>query len=277
MKRGAPDHPKTFALAEALGIRRVHAVGILEMLFHFTSQYAPQGDIGRFTSKRIAAAVDWHGKPDKLISALVETGWIDTHPEVKLVVHDWHDHADRTTLQRLTRQGKSAVKYYHGLTGEVCTQSETDSCTPPVPEPVPIPKPEPVPHHNRTNASREDAPGQQDLGVALVSATVIDFREWIKPWQRCKDPGEVAEIWKVTVLTQGDIRGAFDSRDRYLASDEVARNIIMAPDRFLAEQKKAKWMGIWPAARRGATNAQDRMNASRATTLAVMDSTQKRR
>ncbi len=109
MKRGCPDHPKTYALAEALGIRRVYAVGYLEMLFHFTAQYAPQGDVGRYSDKRIAAGLDWAGSPAKLIDALVTTGWLDRHSGARLVVHDWADHADRTTLQRLTRAGKTPL------------------------------------------------------------------------------------------------------------------------------------------------------------------------
>lgn len=265
MKRGGPDHPKTFALAEALGIRRRDAVGLLEMLFHFTSQYAPRGDIGRYSDKRIAAAVDWNGKPSKLIEGLLATGWIEHHSEVKLVVHDWWDHADRSTLQRLARAGKSTVLQNVGVTGKVCTTDDGVTRTPP--EPVPPPNPNPVPMPTET-AGNGHAPMQENLGVQLVPATVLDFRDWIRPWQRCSDPGEVADLWKSTVITQDDVRGAFAARDRYLASDEVRRNFIMSPQRFLVEQKKAEWAGIWPAA------TTDKISASRATTLAVMRSTQ---
>jgi hypothetical protein len=77
MKRGTPDHPKVYALAEALGIRRPAALGHLELLFHFAAQYAPRGDAGRYPDKRIAAATGWPGKAEKLIESLVTTGWLD--------------------------------------------------------------------------------------------------------------------------------------------------------------------------------------------------------
>jgi hypothetical protein len=34
VKRGTPDHPKVYALAEALGIRRPAALGHLELLYY---------------------------------------------------------------------------------------------------------------------------------------------------------------------------------------------------------------------------------------------------
>jgi len=122
LKRGGPNHPKTYALAESLGIRRAHAVGILEMLFHFTAQYAPEGDIGRYSDKRIAAALDWHASPTKLIDALAATGWIDTHHGVGWVVHGWSEHADRSVVQRLTRAGKKPIQSNHEDTAKVKPQ-----------------------------------------------------------------------------------------------------------------------------------------------------------
>jgi len=59
MKRGTPWHPKTLQFAELLKVRRAHAVGYLELLFHFAAQYAPHGDVGRFTDKRISGGLDW--------------------------------------------------------------------------------------------------------------------------------------------------------------------------------------------------------------------------
>lgn len=141
MKRGGPNHPKTFSLAESLGIRRAHAVGILEMLFHFAAEFAPQGDVGKYADKRIAGALDWAGSPAKLISALVENGWLDPHPGCRLVVHDWSEHADRTTLQKLSRNGKSPIQSNHEDTEILCTQSELKIRALPQPEPQPEPEP----------------------------------------------------------------------------------------------------------------------------------------
>lgn len=171
MKRGGPNHPKTYALAEALGIRRAHAVGILEMLFHFTAQYAPEGDIGKYSDKRIAAAVDWPGKPEKLMEALTTTGWVDTytntHSGVGRSVHGWSEHADRSVKQRLTRDGKMPIQLNHEVTVKLCTQSETDR-NKKVHQPVPEPVPEPEPAYVRTFADTAERmylrhPKQRDL------------------------------------------------------------------------------------------------------------------
>ena len=144
MKRGGPTHPKTYELAELLGIRRCHAVGLLELLFHFAAQYAPEGDVGKYTDKRIAAACDWGASASKLVDALVQSRWLDVHPASRMVVHGWDEHADRTTLQRLTRAGKSTIKSNQQVTGNLCTQSETVGFNIGA-LPLPLPKPEPYP------------------------------------------------------------------------------------------------------------------------------------
>ena len=59
MKRGTPDHPKVYDLAERLKVKRPTALGYLELLWHFTAVYAPEGDIGRYSDKRIEGAMDW--------------------------------------------------------------------------------------------------------------------------------------------------------------------------------------------------------------------------
>lgn len=155
MKRGCPNHPKTFSLAEALGIRRVHAVGLLELLFHFTAEFAPVGDVGKYSDKRIAGALDWSGSHSKLIQALVETGWLDSHAGSRLVVHDWSEHADRATLQRLTRNGLLPIQLNQHVTGKLCTL--------PAPEPAPEPEPTPTPQVARSSPlsfprSKSDCP-----------------------------------------------------------------------------------------------------------------------
>ena len=109
MKRGTPRHPKTRALARALGVPLSHAVGILEMLWHFTSEYVPRGDIGRYADIDIAEEVAWSEDPGKLIEALVECGWLDRDDEHRLVVHDWAEHADDAVHMRLARAGELFV------------------------------------------------------------------------------------------------------------------------------------------------------------------------
>jgi len=107
MKRGTPDHPKMRALCRRLGVARWQALGIVEGILHFTAQYARRGDIGRWSDDEIAEWLEWKGDPGDLITALTNVGWLDPCPLHRLVVHDWHEHADQTCRrsQLIKQQG----------------------------------------------------------------------------------------------------------------------------------------------------------------------------
>jgi hypothetical protein len=168
MKRGTPRHPKVYDLVQALGLpvrQRVLAVGYLELLWHFTAEFAPQGDVGRFSDDRLESAMDWSGKPGKLIEALVQSRWLDrvpeggargistdTHQEVvtdsgptRLVVHDWHEHADDSVRKRLARAGLEFLSLTAKVTGHCPQPSQTSADNVRLPKPLPEPKPEPEP------------------------------------------------------------------------------------------------------------------------------------
>jgi hypothetical protein len=104
MKRGTPDHPKVRALARSLSVNHAWAVGILELMWHFAAQYAPRGDVGRYSDEEIAEACSWPiERSSELVDALVSCGFLDRHDQYRLVVHDWHDHADSAVHYRLAR------------------------------------------------------------------------------------------------------------------------------------------------------------------------------
>lgn len=105
MKRGSIDHPKIKRLARLLKLRIFGAVGIMECLYHFTAEYAPDGGIGKFTDDEISDACDWFGESSKLIAMLTESGLIDAHPQRRLIVHDWSEHADDGVHNKLARGG----------------------------------------------------------------------------------------------------------------------------------------------------------------------------
>src|SRR5580658_6640590 len=90
-------------LCRKLDIRLYQAVGILELLWHTTAREAPRGDIGKISNEDIALAVDWPGDEHVLIDALLATGWLERDDEYRLLVHDWHIHADEAVKKRLTR------------------------------------------------------------------------------------------------------------------------------------------------------------------------------
>lgn len=109
MKKGTPDHPKTIDLSARLKINRAWACGILELLWSFTRDYAPEGDVGRFSDTNIALAAHWPKSPTILISALIEFRWLNTCPIHRLAIHDWEDHCDDYTRKKLSRSGSKVV------------------------------------------------------------------------------------------------------------------------------------------------------------------------
>jgi hypothetical protein len=165
MKRGTPDHPKIYDLCDRLRVKRPTVIGYLEMLWHFTATFAPQGDVGKYSDARIEAAMDWSGRPGKLVEAEVNSRWLDRHPDpaVRLVVHDWHDHADDAVRKRLFRGGKDflsrGVQAFQSVNGKVTGQSsvsdrtESGQILTPEPEPEPEPSPEPAAAASYRNGS----------------------------------------------------------------------------------------------------------------------------
>jgi hypothetical protein len=105
VKRGTPEHPKVAHLQQLLRTKKYAAVGVLELLWHFTARFAPRGDIGKFSDDQIAAAVDWGGSPARLIESLTISKLVDESPESRLYVHDWHDHSDDAADKWLARNG----------------------------------------------------------------------------------------------------------------------------------------------------------------------------
>lgn len=92
-KAGTLSHLKTKKLKRKLNLRDFEALGIVEALWYHAAASADDGAIGRWTNEEIALAIEWEDDPDKLVEALVDSGFLDHHPTHRLVVHDWHDHA----------------------------------------------------------------------------------------------------------------------------------------------------------------------------------------
>lgn len=93
-------------LARELKVPKLTAIGILESLWHFTAKYAPQGNIGKHADAAIAHAIGWEGDAKPLFRALLSCRWIDKSAEHRLIVHDWHVHADDGVRKSLKRNGQ---------------------------------------------------------------------------------------------------------------------------------------------------------------------------
>lgn len=106
MKRNTPGHPKVEQLAAALNVDLAKAVGTLELLWHFTAQYCPAGDIGAYPDDIIASRVSWSGCAETLVCALVDAHFLDIDDAHRLIVHDWFEHCEDSVHIRLARNAQ---------------------------------------------------------------------------------------------------------------------------------------------------------------------------
>ncbi len=179
MKRGTPRHPKIAHLRQLLKVGLAAAVGYLELLWHFTAEFAPKGDVGRFSDERIEGAMDWHGKSGRLVAALTESGWLDHHSECRLCVHDWAHHADEAVKKRLSRLGLKFVEVGARVT-EHCPDIDREQAKASRQNPVmsrppePVPEPEPVPTPERVACvSTVMAPETSKMVATTVETTTM--------------------------------------------------------------------------------------------------------
>lgn len=85
-------------------------MGLLEvMVNHWAPDFAVTGAIGKWNDQDIADGLGWDGDPAKLVAALIESGYVDRHPEHRLVIHDWELHADQGVRNKLKKLGLAFV------------------------------------------------------------------------------------------------------------------------------------------------------------------------
>ena len=95
-------HPKVARLAQALGMGRHEAVGVLIDLWTWSVDYTEGGDLSRITGDDLMAALGVSQEaliPVNLIEALVGSGFVDRDDE-RLVLHDWDVHQGQLLAQR---------------------------------------------------------------------------------------------------------------------------------------------------------------------------------
>lgn len=83
-------------LAARVHVTPPQVIGHLHYLWWWTLEYAPDGNLSRFTAEEIAVASDWKGDPEAWLSALRETGWIDPDGWA----HNWNEHGGKLAAER---------------------------------------------------------------------------------------------------------------------------------------------------------------------------------
>lgn len=106
MKIDGLKHPKTKELSFRLEIPLAHAIGLLELMWAFTAQQTPQGNIGKWSNQVIASESGWEGDADQFCEALIETGFLDLSDGHRLLIHDWQEHCPNWVRSKLKKAGK---------------------------------------------------------------------------------------------------------------------------------------------------------------------------
>ncbi len=96
------NHPKVMDLSAAMGWDVDVVIGKLHRLWWWCIDYAEDGDLRKHREGRIAAAMNVPvSDAKKLVKELVEAGWIDSEPYLR--IHDWWDYAGKYLQGRYKR------------------------------------------------------------------------------------------------------------------------------------------------------------------------------
>jgi len=100
-------HHKFLKLKRRLSVPHYVVVGVLESIWHIGCVSCLDGAIGKLSNEDIAAAIEWPGDADLLIRHLVECGWLDEHPEHRLLIHHWDQHCPNFVKGNLRKHRKT--------------------------------------------------------------------------------------------------------------------------------------------------------------------------
>lgn len=97
------DHPKLNRLCRALKISKPAAIGHLHLLWWWTMEYCPTGDLSPYDEQEVADAAGWTKDPHDFVLALLSSGFADpsnTDPEGRIKLHDWEDYGEKWHRRR---------------------------------------------------------------------------------------------------------------------------------------------------------------------------------
>ncbi len=229
MKRGTPHHPKVDDLMDALCVRRYEACGILELLWHFASVHARQGDIGRHSNARIARAVDWGGDPGLFIDRLVKIGWLEKHGKCRLIIHHWEEHCDRHLRFSLKRDGLEFI------TSDPATTKKSGDMLVALPRhkapqsATPEPEPEPEPD------KKKDPPTPRKRRVPLFFLELVEEHPALKT-------AAFTTTWHDWVEFRAEIKHTLT---RSTAMRQLKKFARMGVDKAVAMMEHTMCQGWW--------------------------------
>lgn len=222
--RAVIEHPKFARLKSLLKCNRFVALGVLEGLWHFCGRYTPQGNIGKYSDAEIEAWIEWDGEEGALIAALTKARWIDADSTHRLLVHDWHLHADAATKLSLKRSGLSFVIL---PLSEHCCDTVATPLGLPVPEPEPDKKETP-PTEGQRKKARPDSLEEVQAFFVSVGSTAQEAEKFFlnKSAIEWKQSGVPIKCWKSAArywLTPKDWQKPVPQQAKQLTREERRR------------------------------------------------------
>ena len=95
-----PDHPKVLRAAKALRLDADALLGKLIRLWTWALNHREDGVLSDLDAAILHRIMNFSGRADKLLSALLEARLLDALPEGGYAIHDWDEHTGRLMEQR---------------------------------------------------------------------------------------------------------------------------------------------------------------------------------
>lgn len=248
MKLDALDHPKTYDFASRLDVTRPTAIGHLELLWSFTGQKAPQGNLGKWPDGAIARACDWMGDPKVFISALVDSGFLDVDEQHRLTVHDWSVHAPGWVRAKL-KNAKLGFLEALNPSSEPPRESSRDPTREPTRDPTIQVKGSEGKGSEVKGSHARALPEPTDTFALLTrlqaiypagTYTGVTWHQAERELGKLLDAGESAEVIVANTTAY---------RDQQQAAGKVGTQFIRSPKSFFGE---GHWRGPFPLPTAGA-------------------------
>lgn len=99
------NHPKIKKAARLANINEFEMIGRVHCLWWWALDYAPDGDVTKYSSDDIESAVDWDGTPGAFYNALLQCGFnghcgLLEDIDGVISIHDWHEYGGRLLEKR---------------------------------------------------------------------------------------------------------------------------------------------------------------------------------
>ncbi len=114
------NHPKVRKSARLAGINEFEMIGRLHAFWWWAMDYAPTGDVTKYTNEDIEDAVDWGGESGKFANALIDcglgghSGFIEVTSDGQRLIHDWDEYGGRLLdLKEANRERMRARRARH--------------------------------------------------------------------------------------------------------------------------------------------------------------------